>query len=118
MNSGEALIYHIAHAEVWMKAVQAGMYEGDTLATEGFIHCSTAQQVLATAERIFRGQRDLVLLEIESARVQAEIRYEALYGPEAFPHIYGALNIDAVRQVAALNEDEQGHFAWPFGAQA
>ena len=75
-----SVIYHIATRADWAAAKAAGAYTADSLASEGFIHCSTAGQVIATANRIFRGQRDLVLLDIDSARVEPEIRYENLEG--------------------------------------
>ena len=62
------LIYHIARRADWESARTSGLYTADSLATEGFIHCSTARQVLATAQRIFAGRTDLVLIAIDSAR--------------------------------------------------
>lgn len=34
-------IYHITTREQWVEAQKLGHYDSDTLATEGFIHCST-----------------------------------------------------------------------------
>ena len=45
-----------------------------------------------------RGRSGLVLLGVAIARLQSELRYEAADGDE-FPHLYGALNLDAVVQV-------------------
>jgi len=39
----------------------------------------------------FAGRDDLVLLEIDPTRVQGQLRWEA-----GFPHLYGALEIEAV----------------------
>ena len=39
------LIYQIAAKESWENAVKAGFYEADSLSAEGFIYCSTAEQV-------------------------------------------------------------------------
>jgi len=36
------LIYHIARRADWESARSSGLYTADSLATEGFIHCSTA----------------------------------------------------------------------------
>ena len=56
----------------------------------------------------------LVLLEIDTRRVGAEIRYENCEGgQEDFPHIYGALELGAVVRVAAFEPGEDGSFAMP-----
>lgn len=109
-----AIIYHITSRTDWETALVHGWYAADTLRTEGYIHCSTAEQVTATAERLFKGRPDLVLLCIETDRVQAEIRYENLEGGASlFPHVYGALPTGAVRAVHALPLAPGGGFQWP-----
>lgn len=108
------IIYHITGKTDWEAARVAGAYTADSLASEGFIHCSTAEQVLATASRIFRGRRDLVLLCVDSTRVNAEIRYENLEGGASlFPHIYGALALDAVTAADDFPPQADGGFAMP-----
>jgi uncharacterized protein (DUF952 family) len=108
-------IFHIAARADWAAAQAAGAYTADSLASEGFIHCSTAAQVIATANRIFKGRHDLVLLSIDSARVKPEIRYENLEGgTQLFPHIYGALAIDAVIAVHDFPPSADGSFVMPF----
>jgi uncharacterized protein (DUF952 family) len=106
------MILHITKREQWEQAKQAGIYRGDTLDTEGFIHCSTLQQIVRTANRFFENQKGLVLLCIEPAQVQAEIKYEGVDN-DLFPHIYGALNIDAVTQVLEFEPREDGKFEIP-----
>ena len=109
-----ATIFHITKRGEWESAEPAGIYWTPTLASEGFIHCSRSEQVIRTANRLFRGQAGLVLLEIDTRRVSAEIRYENCEGgQEAFPHIYGALNLDAVVRVLAFEPGEDGSFAPP-----
>lgn len=108
-------IFHITSRTDWAAAQAAGAYTADSLASEGFIHCSTAAQVIATADRIFKGRRDLLLLSVDSARVKAEIRHENLEGgTQLFPHIYGALALDAVVAVHEFPPREDGSFALPF----
>lgn len=106
-------VYHITKREQWEEAQSTGAYRGDTLDTEGFIHCSEMHQVVPTANALFRGQKDLVLLVIDSARVHAEIRYEGAAGEELFPHIYGPLNPDAVTQVLNFEPHPDGSFQLP-----
>jgi uncharacterized protein (DUF952 family) len=79
------------------------------LANEGFIHCSRPEQVLDVLNRFYSHLPDLVLLWIDPEVVQAEIRWENVDG-EAFPHIYGPLDIDAVIAVGNLDPDEEGIF--------
>jgi glutathione S-transferase len=100
-----SLIYHIAARADWERALRDGAYvtstRGVTLAEQGYIHASEAAQVAGIANAFYTGTgEDLVLLVIDPARVQAEIRYEDVPGVDApFPHIYGALNPDAVTAV-------------------
>ena len=95
------VIYHIAEAADWAQAQRDGQYttstRGRTLAAEGFIHASTAEQVPLVAGAYYRGVPDLVLLVIDTERVRPELRYEQVPGqPDPYPHIYGPHNLDAV----------------------
>lgn len=91
-----------------------GVYYGDTLASEGFIHCSTTQQVVKVANALYAGRKGLMLLCIDPDRVEAEIRYETPPGTdETYPHIYGPLNSEAVVQVVGFEPDLDGRFALP-----
>jgi uncharacterized protein (DUF952 family) len=70
--------------------------------------------VIQVANVRFRGQPGLVLLSIDTDKVTAEIRYENLEGGEQmFPHIYGALNTDAVVKVARFEPGAEGYFVLP-----
>jgi uncharacterized protein (DUF952 family) len=106
------MIFHITPQLSWEQAKRIGVYHSDTLATEGFIHCSTPKQVARAAMTFFKGQKDLVLLCIDPAKVQAEIRYESAAG-DNYPHIYGSLNLDAVCDVLDLPANADGSFHIP-----
>ena len=109
-----ANIFHITKREDWDRAKPDGIYKTASLASEGFIHCSRSDQVIQTANRLFAGQAGLVLLEINTDQVRAEIRNENCEGgPELFPHIYGALNPDSVVRVLSFEPGEDGNFVMP-----
>ncbi|MBD2742506.1 DUF952 domain-containing protein [Coleofasciculus sp. FACHB-1120] len=108
-----SIILHITKREQWEEAKSTKKYCGDTLESEGFIHCSTPAQVIKVANRFFPSQTGLVLLCLESEAVEAEIRYEGFDEGECFPHIYGALNINAVLQVLDFPPGEDGCFELP-----
>jgi uncharacterized protein (DUF952 family) len=76
------MIFHITSRAAWDAALGAGIYEADSLKTEGFIHCSTAEQYIWVANQRFRGRTDLVLLHIDEKRLRSEVRYENLEGGE------------------------------------
>ena len=108
------LIYHIMTREVWERAKPEGSYRPEGFAAEGFIHCSTREQVIGVADARFRGRSGLVLLCVDEGRVAAEIVYENLEGgQELFPHIYGALNTDAVAEVLEFEPGADGRFSLP-----
>ncbi|WP_193198184.1 DUF952 domain-containing protein [Nostoc sp. MG11] len=106
-------IFHITQRQQWEQAKNIAIYRGDTLDSEGFIHCSKADQIVKVANTFFLNQKDLVLLFIDSDKVQPEIRYEEAEIGELFPHIYGELNIDAVFQVIDFEPGEAGLFELP-----
>jgi glutathione S-transferase len=114
-------LYHIATAPDWDRARQEGEYRtstrGRTLSEEGFIHASTAAQVLPVANVVYLDeQQDLVLLVLDTSRIEAEIRREPVPGwADPFPHIYGPLNVDAVIRAVPLERDAAGSFRWPAG---
>ncbi len=96
-------IYHITTKKKWNEALILGKYESDTLAEEGFIHCSTKDQVTGVLKRYYEGIKGLVKLTIEKEKVERPLIFE-LAGSinEVFPHIHGALNLDAVVEVTDL----------------
>jgi uncharacterized protein (DUF952 family) len=106
------MIYHITARAQWQAAQSEGLYQGDTLATQGFIHASDLHQVLGTANRFYAGQPNLVLLCVDPARLTPELRYEEADG-QRFPHLYGPLNLDAVAQVLDFPPNADGTFTLP-----
>ncbi len=97
------LIYHITTPAKWADAQAKGQYEADTLATEGYMHCSTQDQVAGVLDRFFKGQSNLLKLVIDRAKVERPLIFE-LAGSinEVFPHIHGPLNLDAVVEVVEI----------------
>jgi uncharacterized protein (DUF952 family) len=91
------MIYHVVSGPNWQKAIEQGFYEAASLAAEGFIHASKAEQVQGVLARYYNGQTDLLLLHIDETKLKAPLSFElATSVNESFPHIYGRLNLDAV----------------------
>ena len=111
------MIFHITTAELWAAAQKARKYDADSLATEGFIHCSTEEQVAQVANAAFRGREGLVVMHIDEGRLEVPVTYENLEGGEQlFPHVYGPVTVEAVIRVSPLEAETNGEFV--FGAVA
>ncbi|MDB5100223.1 MAG: glutathione S-transferase protein [Cyanobacteria bacterium RYN_339] len=108
------MLLHMTARAAWEAAQAEGVYRAPSLATEGFIHCSTREQILAVANRFYRGQPAQVLLEIDPRRLDVPIRWEGA-DPEwgEFPHLYGPLRVDAVTRVLPFPQDAAGDFVLP-----
>lgn len=104
-------IFHITSNEAWNEALRRGKYEAPSLSTAGFIHCSNADQVVRVANNIYRNIGGLVLLHIDVDRLPAPVVYENLDGGrELFPHVYGPIEVSAVRAVTPFEPADDGTF--------
>jgi len=109
-----ALVYKICTAAEWHVAQQAGVFHGAGVdLKDGYIHLSAPGQVVETAERHFAGQRDLMLVAVDSAALGAALKWEAARDGALFPHLYGPLRLHAVVWTKPLPLDRDGRHAFP-----
>jgi uncharacterized protein (DUF952 family) len=97
------VILHLAVRSDWETAKLTGEYiwstRGVTVAHEGYTHCSFESQWRSVRDRFYADLSDdeLVLLEIDESLLSSKVVVERLgAAPEAFPHIYGCVEISAV----------------------
>lgn len=124
----DSFILHLATHTAWLAALEQGAYCPDSLRDEGFIHCSTLAQIVNVANNFYLDQRGLVLLIIDPARLTSELKWEPPFHPHSgqetvssaglFPHIYGSLNLNAVRKAIPFEPGEDGHFYLPPGLES
>ncbi len=116
------LILHITSRQAWSDAQKAGEYTAPSLSSEGFIHCSTAAQVVPVAEKFYKGQSGLVLLVIDPTRLSSDLKWEPPFdgapppgvdSAELFPHVYGPIHLDAVVRVVGFEPSADGKFVLP-----
>ncbi len=106
-----AMIYHLVPRRVWEEAADQP-YRAASLDSEGFIHCSFAEQVAGSANRFYAGEDDLLVLHIDPAWLASPLCEEASSSGEIFPHIYGPINRDAVVMAQPLARGADGR--WQF----
>ena len=102
VEQAKVLIYHIVLPDVWT-AFDTDLYRAPSLETEGFIHCSFADQLDAVIKRYYAGAKSVVVLEIESDRLMSRMIKEPSTNSEIYPHIYGPINRDAIVGVQRRN---------------
>jgi uncharacterized protein (DUF952 family) len=108
------MLVHICPADEWLSAQTRGELRPESLASVGFIHLSTPDQVHLPANRLYRGRTDLLLLHIDPARLDSPVRWElgVSTDPESmlFPHLYGALPASCVINVTNYLPGPDGTF--------
>ncbi len=93
------LIYHIVLPKVWEEFKDKEAYEAESLRTEGFIHCSFANQLDGVLDRYYRDAGDVLVLTLETEKLTSRLVNERSTNDEIYPHIYGQINCDAIAGV-------------------
>lgn len=109
-------LFHIAAAADAARLLGEGTLTPPSLAAEGFVHCSTAVQVVASTERHLAGVTDLVLVELDPDLLHDEVRWPEVYPGQRFPHLHGPLRASAVRMVHPWSADDQAR--WSAGIES
>jgi uncharacterized protein (DUF952 family) len=103
-----AKIYKILRRDEWAAAQKAGVFIGSAIdLRDGYIHFSTAAQARETARLHFRGQADLVILEVDAIPL-SPLTWESSRGGALFPHLYGTLATEHVVAVHPAPLDAEG----------
>ncbi len=107
------LTLHLVPAEYFLDCDRDAPYVPERFEHEGFIHCTDGADELArTGTRCYREDyRMYVVLVIDKRRVQPSMRYED--EARIYPHIYGALNRDAIVGVVPVLRAAGGAFLPP-----
>lgn len=92
------LIYHIVLPEAW-ENFRGAFYEAESLASEGFIHCSFDDQIDTVLKRYYGSAGQVFILEIDARKLTSKLVVEPSTNGENYPHIYGPINRDAITAV-------------------
>jgi uncharacterized protein (DUF952 family) len=106
-------VYHIATEDDWRAAEAAGSYRGGAAArSDGFLHFSTAEQIVESAAKHWAGRAG-VLLAVEAAKLGASLTWEPSRGGKLFPHVYGDVSLTAVLSARPLILGPDGRHVFP-----
>ena len=105
------IIYHLTPADYYNSLPAEQPYRPREFDRDGFIHCTTGEErLLLVADTLYRRvPGEFLLLMIDERKVTSPVKYENS-GGILFPHIYGALNRDAIVRVVAVGRREDGTF--------
>lgn len=103
-------IYKIFRRAEWDAFRDAGETRGAPVdLADGFIHFSTAGQVVETAAKHFASESDLVLVAVDPDALGADLKWEPSRGGALFPHLYRKLRLAEVIWDKSLPLGATGH---------
>ena len=109
-----SVVYKVLPAARWREAQEKGRFDGSEAdLRDGFIHFSTAAQVGETAAKHFAGQNGLLLVSVDAVRLGDALKWEPSRGGALFPHLYGPLDLAAVRHIIPLPLGPDGRHVLP-----
>ena len=101
-------IFKIIDIDEWQKVKDSSAYSGSSKDIEdGFIHFSGEDQVKGTLEKYYSKQEKLVLLKVETLKLDHLIWEQASDG-NMFPHLYSLLDLSNVVDEFEITLDSNG----------
>ena len=101
-------IFKIIDVKEWQKVKQSETYLGSSKDIEdGYIHFSGEDQVKGTLEKYYSKQENLVLLKVETLKLDHLIWEQASDG-SMFPHLYSSLDLSNVVDEFKINLTDNG----------
>ena len=96
-------IFKIIDVDEWQKLKQSETYLGSSKdIADGYIHFSGEDQVKGTLEKYYSKQENLVLLKVETLKLDHLIWEQASDG-NMFPHLYSSLDLSNVVDEFEIN---------------
>ena len=99
---------HFTPRHQWEAAAGGPEYRPAAMEEDGFVHLSYGHQLARAAAQWAPGALDLVLLVVDPAGLEADLKLEG-----GFPHLYRPVPLASVRMVVDLPLESDGTFAVP-----
>ena len=106
-------VYKICTKAEWLEAKTKGKFNGSKKDIEdGYIHFSDKIQLKGTLNKFFLNQKNLILLKIDTLKLDHLIFEQASDG-NMFPHLYSKLDISNVVDEFDITLDDDGTHVLP-----
>ena len=106
-------VYKICNKSEWLEVKKKGQLTGSKKdLDDGYIHFSSQDQVAGTLKKFYQNQKDLILLKIDTLKLDHLIWEQASDG-NMFPHLYSSLNISNVVDEFDIILSEDGTYILP-----
>ena len=106
-------VYKICTKAELLEAKTKGKFNGSKKDIEdGYIHFSVKEQLKGTLNKFFFNQKNLILLKIDTFKLDNLI-YEQASDGNMFPHLYSTLDISNVLNEYEIKSNEDGSHILP-----
>ena len=106
-------IYKIINKNEWHKIKDSGPYLGSSKDLEdGYIHFSGEDQVKNTLKKFFDKQKDLILLKVDTLKLN-HLLWEQASDGNMFPHLYSSLDVSNIINDFEIILEEDGNHRLP-----
>jgi len=107
-------LFHLVRIDEWRALGQAqGCWRPPSLAAEGYVHLSFADQLPGTLELHFPGSPEIALLELARAPLGEDLVLETSRGAALFPHLYRAIALSELLGAWRLSRAPGGPWVLP-----
>jgi len=107
-------IYKLLLSSEWQALQAHGETAGAPVdVADGFIHFSTSEQVLETANKHFAHITEMWVLTMDESAMGSALRWEPSRGGALFPHLYGPLALEHVTHFVRVTRSEGTPWAFP-----
>ena len=103
-------VYKICTKSEWQEVKNKGQLKGSKKDLEdGYIHFSGEEQVEGTLKKFYSNQKDLILLKIDTLKLE-HLLWEQASDGNMFPHLYSSLDIsNVVDEFEIILKDDGSH---------
>ncbi len=98
------MIYKVLTAEQLAAVEAGGPVQAPVDIADGYVHFSTSKQVQETLAKWFKGQKDCVLVSVDSDDFGMDLKWEKSRGGDFFPHVYADVREYNISSIWPLDE--------------